>query len=266
MTAISSAPKTPYLFISTPTNDKRVSTGYLLSLLQTLQILEREGVRVMVEFQTGSGIIMARNAALSNFLSDADATHFLFIDDDMTWEPGAVKALIDSNLDFVSGVYAARATDWSMLARRITKGDIASVEDLFRLSSPLLVKFEDWKAGAPIDVKDNRFIEASGVGSGFMLLTRSAVQKLADVSRRYQRHNVMTNRDDVAYYIVENEFTPNAQPALPGTLLGEDYSLCAKWRKLGEKVWVDIQSQFEHQGPATFTAMPLGEQFAKGKV
>ncbi len=88
--------------------------------------------------------------------------------------------------------------------------------------------------------QDKKLIEVDGVGTGFMKVSRFALEKLWDMSDPY------TSEDEEHRMIcdikVEN-----------GDLISEDYVIANKWKSLGYKIWLDPTITLNHIGIKKYT-------------
>lgn len=83
--------------------------------------------------------------------------------------------------------------------------------------------------------QDKKIIEVDGVGTGFMKVSRFALEKLWEISEPYtsegEEHRMIC---DIK---VEN-----------GDLISEDYVIANKWKGLGYKIWLDPTITINHIG------------------
>jgi hypothetical protein len=100
------------------------------------------------------------------------------------------------------------------------------------------------------------------VGTGFMLVRRNVVERLAEKAERY------LGQDGVGQVANVFEFTLR-----DGKFVGEDYSFCDKARAEGFKVWIDVDISLPHVGTEEFTndfkqevVVPLLEEIRKNKL
>jgi hypothetical protein len=82
---------------------------------------------------------------------------------------------------------------------------------------------------------DEKLIEVDGIGTGFLKISRFALEKVWEVSEPY----LMDGQENrmVCDVIIEN-----------GQLISEDYVFCKKWQKLGYKTWIDPTITLNHIG------------------
>lgn len=248
------------LYICMPLKDRRIDVSCVTSLIDAKERLEAKGLRIILHPVAEGGIILARNRGLYTFQQTSEATDFLFLDDDLQFLPENIEGLLDAGEDFVAGAYPARSINWDLLFERIRVGIATTSEEAAVLASPLQVRFENWTSTQRPDIK-GRYIEATEVGAGAILLSRAAVDRLAAASEKYVQIASEGEGEEVHPYIVENllEIVDGKS-----RFWGEDFSLCRKWRlKCGGRIWIDMLSRFGHTGPATFSSMSIGEALTK---
>lgn len=186
-------------------------------------LLQRLGVNVRtVKVIGGSDIEKVRDSLLWKAMS-TDATHFLFADDDMGWAPDVPARLLAADLEFV-GVVGMKKTELPEYAFSPIDGD------------------------QRFDSKSN-FLEVKNVGFGFVLLKRSAVEKLCAAYPELEYHAGPTQKQ-FALFMHLIEPTDSGEP---GQYLSEDLSFCHRWRAIGGKIYVDQNAALDHVGRKVYT-------------
>ena len=102
------------LVVATPCFGGQVSSIYTASLFK-LQIALRSysDIKLKLEMQQNDALITrARANLVSAFLDDPAATHLLFIDADIGFEPEQVLRLLACGADVCAGVYPIKRIDW----------------------------------------------------------------------------------------------------------------------------------------------------------
>lgn len=93
------------IFVATPTYRGEVAARYVRSLVADVQACAAMLWHVEVPWIINDTLIQfARNKALHAFLA-SEATHLVFIDADLGWEPGALLKLMDTPGDIAGGLY-----------------------------------------------------------------------------------------------------------------------------------------------------------------
>src|SRR5580692_11691310 len=120
------APAAPVvnLAIGTPCFGGQVSVNYAASLLRLEKALRTySGVSLKVLFKDGDALITrARANLVAQFLDDPAATHLLFVDADIGFEPEQVLRLIQCGADMSAAAYPIKRIDWDRIRSTIAAG------------------------------------------------------------------------------------------------------------------------------------------------
>jgi hypothetical protein len=210
---------TPTMFIATPCLDGKVDAHYAASLARTLTTLQQRGWRSpQIDFEIGNSLIAdARNKLVARFLA-SEASDLVFIDADLSWQPDDLLRLVSYDVPFVAGVYQRKSR---------TKIDFS-------------VKF-----GPTIGLDAQRLMAVERVGTGFMRLRRDCLQKMiaAHPSLRLKNPN---DADDVHFHALFDT------DIVDGQFVGEDFTFCDRWRRIGGQVLIDPAIQLAHHGAAAY--------------
>src|ERR1700757_3354885 len=109
------------LVIATPCFGGQISVLYAASLFKLQQTIRRySGLTLKVLFKDGDALITrARASLLSQFLADEAATHLLFLDADIGFEPEQVLRLLECGADMCAAVYPIKRIDWGKVKEPI---------------------------------------------------------------------------------------------------------------------------------------------------
>jgi len=102
--------KTPQssIFICSPSYSGDFNCHFLTSLLQTCDLLKKEGILYEVYFSVYDSLVArSRNDLADRFLK-SNCTHILMIDSDQGWDSKAVPAMLKLDKDFITGAVPAR--------------------------------------------------------------------------------------------------------------------------------------------------------------
>lgn len=113
----------PLIFIATPCFGGTVTHGYMLSVIRFMSYAKSAGFRVALSLVGYDALISrARSALVAAFLDDASATHLLFVDADISFEPQQVERLLRFDKDFSGALYPLKSVDWEMIPERCVNG------------------------------------------------------------------------------------------------------------------------------------------------
>ncbi len=193
-------------------------------------------------------ITRSRNTLVSTFLNNSDATHLLFIDADISFEPHDIIRLLMADRDIIGAMYPIKALDWDSAAKLMPFGrETVEQAAMHYVGTPLDVDEVEW---------DGDLVTASYVGTGMMLVKRLVVETLIaryphlkySAIHAYPR---VTPSLDTQYALFECMIEP-----LTGLYLSEDYAFCQRWRDIGGKIWLDTSARLTHTGPFNFAGNP----------
>jgi len=237
----------PMVFIATPCFGGLVSQHYMLSILSLMQYAGQAGFDATLALLGHDSLITrSRNTLVSQFLNTPAATHLLFIDADICFEPQQVHRMLCFDQDFVAGVYPLKVIDWSNNAmRRLASGEALTTSPLLYVGT-LCEDHEIERNGA----------FATGVysGGGFMLLKRHVIERMIEAypDSRYNKVHAFGNAQmEENYALFECFIDPETK-----SYISEDYGFCQKWRDIGGKIWLDTEGKLTHIGSYSFPGDP----------
>jgi hypothetical protein len=249
-----------HLVVATPCFGGQVSSIYASSIFQLQRVLRsKSNVQLKVLLRDGDALITrARANLMTMFLDDPTATHFLFIDADIGFEPDQVFRLIESGADVVAGVYPIKRVNWEKAQRAIetkrTNLPSASLDYVLEINDPDHVAVV------------NGFTRVRYAGTGFLMIRRHVFEKMcahpAYAALQFFREHSL---DALAgspnrFALFECMIDPKT-----GTYLSEDFAFCKRWTDIGGEIWADLESELDHVGPAVFRG-DVSSQFAAPAV
>jgi hypothetical protein len=246
------APTRVKLVVATPCFGGQVSVIYAASLLKLEKHLRAyKGVSLKVLFKDGDALITrARASLLSQFLDDASATHLLFIDADVGFEPEQALRLVECGAEMCAAVYPIKRLDWNKVQQTIESArpnpQTAALRYVIEVDDPNAV------------IEQRGFVKVRYAGTGFLMIRRPALERMCVQypQLRYKRDHSID-----AATISDNRFALfECMIAEDGTYLSEDFAFCKRWTDIGGEIWADLGSKLNHVGPMTFCG-DLSSQF-----
>jgi hypothetical protein len=236
----------PSIFVATPCFGGLVTTGYMMSVIKLMQLGERCGFSISLNLLGRDSLVTrSRNTLVSQFLLTQDATHLMFIDSDLAFEPELVHRMLAFDEDVVGGMYPAKALTWDPPAK------IKEREPPQMAALQYVGKFCQ---GAELE-RRGPFATGIYCATGFMLIKRGALERLiaAHPERAYTSDHVYAPKksQQTFYALFECAIDPETKE-----YLSEDFGFCRLWRALGGKIWLDVEGALTHTGPYDFVGNP----------
>ncbi len=237
---------TPLVMVATPCFGGVVAQRYMLSVLDLIARGPRAGFGVALSLLGYDSLIPRGRATLVGcFLDNPDATHLLFIDADIGFEPAQVERMLRFDKDFVGALYPIKAIDWARVPERCTLGG----EPLERAGLNYVGTFE----GADKRQSQDGFATAIYAGGGFQLLRRSMIERMiagypeTKFAKLHGFPREASHPSPNLYALFDCQIDPET-----GVYLSEDYSFCRRWRALGGEIWLDTTSRLIHVGSTDY--------------
>ena len=119
------SPTRPMVYIATPCFGGLVSQHYMQSVISLIQYAGQAGFDAMLALLGHDSLITrSRNTLVTQFLNTPAATHLLFIDADISFDPKQVHEMLAFDQDFVAGIYPLKVINWDNAAlKRLTGGE-----------------------------------------------------------------------------------------------------------------------------------------------
>jgi hypothetical protein len=236
----------PYLVIGTPCYGRQVTDLYTASLLKLLLACQRRDIRLQVQM-TGSDALItrARQNVVAQFLAIEPATHLLFIDADIGFEPEQVFRLIDFDAAMTAAVYPIKRIDWDKVAAAAQAGRTP-------LSSAALSYMVEFEGGQQIEVR-NGFARVSYAGTGFLMIRREALLSMIGRYPELRYAHDHKPNDKLSGSPWRSALFNCMIDEKTGTYLSEDFSFCRRWTAMGGEIWADLESRLTHVGTVDFT-------------
>ncbi len=241
------------LVVATPCFGGQISVLYAASLFKLQKAIRAySDFSLKVLFKDGDALITrARASLISQFLDDPSATHLLFIDADIGFEPEQVWRLIQCGADMSAAVYPIKRIDWDKVKTTIETARpnpaAAALEYVFEVDNPNAVIA---RAG---------FIKVSYAGTGFLMIRREALERMC---AQYPQLKFKRDHSLDAATVSDNRFALfECMISEDGTYLSEDFAFCRRWTDIDGEIWADLNSRLSHVGPMAFCG-DLSSQFA----
>lgn len=236
------------LFVATPMYGGLCTGGYALGLLNIAIVCSQNNLALRyAHMQNESLITRARNTLAHDFLH-SDATHLLFIDADISFDPRDIVSMVDADKDIICGIYPKKEINWFTVSKAVLEGvepkDLANHTGSFVVNLMSGATKQDGKVHEPMEI-------ANG-GTGFMLIKRNVFETLKDKVPTYTNDMYLAIESAPTRKVI-HEFFATSIDEESNRLLSEDYHFCKLARQHGFKVFAAPWINLVHTGTYNFS-------------
>jgi hypothetical protein len=242
------------LFVATPMYGGQCAGMYTRSIADLAAICAKYEIPLQLYYLFNESLITrARNYCADEFLR-SDATHLMFIDSDIGFNPQDVIALLalqddESEYDIIGGPYPKKCISWEKIKIAVDKG--FADEDPNNLEKFVGDYVFNPKGGLK-EIPINKPVEVMELGTGFMMIRRKTfgIYKEAYPHLSYKPDHVRTAAFDGSREI--HAYFDCIIDPVSKRYLSEDYMFCYNTEKAGMKVWLCPWMSMQHVGSYNF--------------
>ena len=210
-----------HLHIGMPCYGGNVSEPTMTSLLRFILLAQQVGLNWSLDTMVNESLVTrARNNLMAKMMTNQAATHFMFIDADIRFQPESILQMMACDKEVIGGLYPKKAlpVNYVINLKPETKvqGDIFTVDTM---------------------------------GTGFLMFKREVYEKLCSV------HPECKYVDDVG---LGKQYEPTMYSIFDvaidekGHYLSEDWLFCRRWAKIGGEIWAHGKVLLNHIGHYEF--------------
>lgn len=242
------------LFVAVPMYGGQCAGMFTRSIADLSAICTRYNIPMQLYFLFNESLITrARNYCVDEFMRSG-ATHLMFIDSDIGFNPQDVLALLalmtdESPYDVMGGPYPKKCISWEKIKQAVDKGVADQDPNVLEKFVGDYVfnpksKQTEIPLGEPVEVME--------IGTGFMMIRRNTIEKYHEAypHQWYKPDHVRTEHFDGTREIMA-VFDCIIDP-VSKRYLSEDYMFCYNVQKMGLKVWFCPWMQLQHVGAYVF--------------
>ena len=210
-----------HLHIGIPCYGGMVSEPTMTSFLRFVLLAQQAGLNWSLDTMVNESLVTrARNNLMAKMMTNDKATHFMFIDADIRFQPESILQMMACDKDVIGGLYPKKAlpVNYVINLQPQTKiqGDIFTVDTM---------------------------------GTGFLMFKRAVYEKLISV------HPECKYVDDVG---LGKQYEPMMYSIFDckiderGHYLSEDWLFCRRWAAVGGEIWAHSKVLLNHVGHYEF--------------
>lgn len=217
--------------VALPCYGGQIYENFFVSILKSISAFNEVGIRMCVDTLVNESLIpRGRNSLVAKMMaSPLNPTHLMFVDVDIGFDETSIIRLLLADKDVVGGLYPKKSLPISYVVNGIKNP---------KRHGPLL--------------------QASHIGTGFMCIKRSVIEKMF---KRYPRLKYNTDiglggqYDKYTYALFDTMIDKETKD-----YLSEDYTFCKRWTDMGGEVWADTSIRLDHSGHYCFKGRGLTEE------
>jgi hypothetical protein len=210
-----------HLHIGIPCYGGMVSEPTMTSLLRFILLAQQAGLNWSLDTMVNESLVTrARNNLMAKMMTNTTATHFMFIDADIRFQPESILQMIACDKEVIGGLYPKKALPVNYVIN--LKPETKIQGDIFTVDT---------------------------TGTGFLLFKRSVYEKM--IAQFPETKYV----DDVG---LGKQFEPmmysifDCKIDARGHYLSEDWLFCRRWQDMGGEIWVHSKVLLNHIGHYEF--------------
>ncbi len=251
----------PNLIIMTPCYNSTVFVPYMQSLINTLFMARDYGFACNVVFCRNDSLVSrARNNLVAKAMYNKDATHFLFIDADITWSPVDVIKLLLANKPLVGGIYPIKNYKWDVLSGQNPQQNIETIKARYKNSNfanmmsetefikTNLLRYNINYVSNVLNIERN-LTKVRHLATGFMMIQRSVFENMFKAFPQTKYTDDVSflegSENDYAYALFDCGVEEDHY-------FSEDWMFCHRWSKMGGEIFVDVTINLDHTGNETY--------------
>lgn len=242
------------IFLATPMYGGQCAGMYTRSIADLAALCAKYQIPLQLYFLFNESLITrARNYCADEFIR-SDATHMIFLDSDIGFNPQDVIALLalqsdESDYDVIGAPYPKKCISWEKVKQAVDKG-IADEDP--NVLEKYVGDYVFNPKGDQKEIPIGQPVEVREIGTGFMMIRRKTFKRYTEVfpSLHYRPDHIRTtafdgSREIMAFFdcIIDPESK---------RYLSEDYMFCYNVQKAGMKVWFCPWMQTQHVGMYVF--------------
>ena len=237
---------TPFsLLVATPSHRGSIAAAHLQSIVALQALCHKRGFGFAHQIvQQISNIDFARNLLATVFLNHPEATHLLFVDDDMGFPADELAPMFDwrDEAEVVAAMYPRRQIDWERVKQVILAHPDIPARNLPHLAGD----FENmWQAAEATDrrISDvRRPVPVNAIVTGLMLISRECLTRLLEKNAVTSSQNTAVKGGKI-YEFFKTQ-------VIDGKQTGEDYFFCNLVRRYGGRIlgcpWITVNHIGQH--------------------
>jgi hypothetical protein len=205
-----------FVHFGLPCYGGQFTEAFFTSFVRFVIAAERVGLKWAVDTQPNDSLVTrARNNLMAKMVSNQHATHFMFIDADIRFEPDGILNMLAADQDVIGGLYPLKKLPVSYVVNARPGGLVGDLH------------------------------EVDTIGTGFLLMKRGAIERMIAA---YPETKYVDDTDFGKQYEPNMYALFDCEIDERGHYLSEDWTFCRRWSRLGGKIYAHMKVLLNHIG------------------
>jgi hypothetical protein len=241
---------TPHIYVAVPAYSCQVNCDFAQSLFSLQAFCISHGIAITVDMIGNESLVhRARNILCARFVK-SEATHIMWIDSDIIFNPDSVLKLLNHKKGVISAAYGKKAIQWNAVEKRL-----AHVQDPTKLTDQQIMDMGiDYNINIPPGQEtriENNVAKVLDAATGFLLIERQVIESMYEHYRDTLlcRNDIQSSGKYIPEYVALFDCMIDKTS---GRYLSEDYAFSRRWQEMGGDIWLDFSIPLGHVGSHQF--------------
>lgn len=245
--------KKTHVHYCTPCYGGQVTEPFFRSWCKAHMLFTKHEIPYSVTTSANESLVSrARCHMVAYMMANPQATHLMFIDADINFDPIDILHMLQHDKDIIVGAYPKKDLNWAKMKNHLVSNPDTPLEEFQSMGSNYALNF-DLKYNQdnnPIISTEDGLIKLKDAATGFMLIKREVIMKMIDNYPDLYFNNDLNigpefEKWTYLFFDVMHEQETKRY-------LSEDYAFCRRWQAIGGEVWLDPLVNLDHVGHFTF--------------
>jgi hypothetical protein len=238
--------KKPHVFLACPMYGGMCTGFFTQSMVTLTKILTDNNIDLSVSFLFNESLIQrGRNLLAHQFMQNEAATHLMFVDADIKFNPYDIVHMLRADKDIICGIYPKKEINWHTVEQAVKEG--VPVDQLKNKTGSMVVNLVGYEG--QVTVPAHEPLEIWNGGTGFMMIKKDVLVQMKERLPSYVNDVKVLSGQPVDR--ITEYFACAIEPGIE-RLLSEDYYFCWKAREAGYKIYAAPWVNLGHFGSYLF--------------
>ena len=245
--------KNTHVHYCTPCYGGQVTEPYFRSWCKAHMLFTKHEIPYTITTSANESLISrARCHMVAYMMANPHATHLMFIDADINFDPIDILHMLQHDKDIITGAYPKKDLNWNAMKNGVKSNSDVTLEDMKSLGANYALNY-DWaytSENKPVLKTADGLIKLKDAATGFMLIKREVILKMiASYPELYFNNDLNMDPEFEKWTYLFFDCMHDQESK---RYLSEDYAFCRRWQALDGEVWLDPIVNLDHVGHFTF--------------